>query len=708
MTVDAVSLGEYLNGVGLFTIVWGSSACTALLVVRSLPRLEGPPRAVALSLVFLTVLLAAHLIPGALGLLRPGGVALTAMLGTLVAWRATRRVPQVESTALAPPPLHSGESGRASRWIALAVAVAVAAVALAGLAGVRNRAPDHVDALSFALPGVAGWIGTHSIWHVGAFLPYLQVRTYPTNGDLLSLAAILPWHDDAFLRVLALPLLGLTALSVYAIGQELRAGGVTSTLLATAAVSPSVILATAIDELKPDAFMYATFAGGLFFLVRHGRTGRRADLLLAGVGLGLAFGSRWYGLTTVALLEVVWVGALLAARRPPRMVARDLVLLSGTVLATGGFWLVRNIVLTGNPLYPIKLGVGGFTLLDAPRDVFTVKFGFTVAHRLTQPGFAGGTLISALGGAFGGTGLVALVGVLIAAVMVAGRGRSAVNGRGLALVAAAGMVAATYLLLPGGGQGFPDRPFPGIVEANLRWLVPALLLALAAAGWAAARLRWGRRVAATGLLASVAVTLPAALPGVAVGSVLAWAGALAALVVAVPRLARGVRLGLPSWRGRARVAVIGALALLSLLFAGYEHQRTYDPQRYVGRSAAVDWVDAHAPSGRKIGVTGNWSAARFVPIYPLFGPRLGNDVSYVGPLVDQQLREYTDAGAFTVALRRARYDLLAVGTLSRPNLEHLMPQRRLSEPVEARWAQTAGYVEVARDADFVLLARQAR
>jgi hypothetical protein len=158
-------------------------------------------------------------------------------------------------------------------------------------------------------------------------------------------------------------------------------------------------------------------------------------------------------------------------------------------------------------------------------------------------------------------------------------------------------------------------------------------------------------------------------------------------------------------RRRPALALAGAAAL-ALAVAGYAHERRYDRERYVGQSAAVDWVHANARSGQRIGVTGNWAADRFVPTYPLFGPRLRNEVAYVGPVVDDQLRQYTSAPPFTEALRRERYDLLAVGTLTRPDFEDLRPQRRVADPEEARWAEAAGYVEVARDADFVLLARR--
>jgi hypothetical protein len=146
---------------------------------------------------------------------------------------------------------------------------------------------------------------------------------------------------------------------------------------------------------------------------------------------------------------------------------------------------------------------------------------------------------------------------------------------------------------------------------------------------------------------------------------------------------------------------------------GYAHERSYDARRFAVRSAVLDWVDAHARSGRRIGLAGYWTSSRFVPIYGLFGPRLRNHVEYVGPVLHAQVMAFSAPGPFREALARGGYDLLAVGRLQRPDLEHPdrvggRPLATLTDPPEARWARAAGYVEVARDGGWVLLAtRQA-
>jgi hypothetical protein len=105
-----------------------------------------------------------------------------------------------------------------------------------------------------------------------------------------------------------------------------------------------------------------------------------------------------------------------------------------------------------------------------------------------------------------------------------------------------------------------------------------------------------------------------------------------------------------------------------------------------------------------VGIAGGWTPG-FVPIYGAYGPRFGNDVSYIGPVHDGLLSQYTSAGPFTRALRRDGVQVLVVGKLPEPDFKTLKPLKPYRQPPEVRWALGSGrYVEVLRDDRFVLLA----
>ena len=689
-----MSVGTYLAGLAFFIATFGSCGVVARLVVtRRLPALHGAPALVAGGLVALAALIAVHLAPGMLGILSRWTVLAAALLALLVASRLRARRGRRD-----PPGARTPRRGLALAGLGCA---AVAAYALAATGQLADTAPTHVDAQSFALPGVADWIRTGSIWHVGEFVPLFMIRTYPNNGDVLFLASILPWNSDAFLRLVPLPLLALTGAALYGLGRELRAPPPVAALVAATVVASRIVAYTAVDQLKPDVFMYATFAGGLLFLTRHARTRATSDLVLGGLGLGLAFGSRWYGVSAAVVVLAVWGAGHLLARAPLRSVLRQGAVLGGCVLAGGGFWLIRNLALTGNPLYPVKLELGGVTLLDAPRDIITEELGYTLVDRLGQPGVLGDYIVPDYRAALGLPGLVLALGVLLGlgqALVLVMRRRTLGEppARVLALVAIAAGLVLAYAITPGSGQGLAAAPLPGLIGGNARWLVPAMLPAAGVAAWAVGRsgrlgLLWQTLLVAA-VLAGLADSFDVSFPHLA----LAAAAVLAACALV--------------WLARARRLEVTAAAAAALVLAvgGYALQRDYNDARFRRAAPSLDWVLDHAPSGRRIGVAGDWGAG-FVPTYGLFGPRLGNDVRYVGRLEHGLLSQFSDREGFVRALERGGYDVLVVGRQHDPDFDSFRRVRPYARPPEARWAESTGrYALVAADDRFVVLARPTR
>lgn len=700
-----MSLDGYLTGIIFAGLAWGPAVLIGVLFIRRrLPGLLGTPRVLAFGLIAIGALVGFHLIPGSVGLLSREAVAVTALALTATAWRLVSRRVAEQRPALEPAREESANPAPPSLVIAGVAVAAVTVVSLAAFARLATDAPTHVDALSFGLPGVAEWIRTGSLLEAGSFFPLFQVRTYPNTGDVLYLAGILPFGNDAFLRFTTLPLLALTGLGIYTLAREFGASGPSSALVAALVISMPAVAQPTLTNIKPDVFMYATFSCGLAFLTRHARTKQRSDLLLAGLGIGLAFGSRWYGISAAVVVLTVWVLASLIARRPLRQVARGGAILAATVLAVGGYWLIRNAVLTGNPIYPAHVSLLGVTLFDAPRDVITEKLGFSVAERLGEPGFISNHVWPGLRAQFSLAGLLLVAGAAAGLVSAIVRRRHRPSaGPALAMGAIALLLAGTYAVTPAGAQGFPDQPFPGIVGETARWLVPALLAGAGVAGWALAQTGRLRRFAEAAMAIGVLFSLNRSYD-VGAGDLVAVGSALTVLLGAVGLCIRPpVALFRPT---RKRPALVAAAAvLLALVAAGYVDQRRYNYERFAGASPVSDWILANASNGHEIGFAGGWQAG-YVPIYAAFGPDYGNAVEYVGQEVEGQVREYRHRDAFLAALRRGGYDLLVVGRVARPNLERQDELSVLEQPSEVRWARTQGFSEVVRDGQFILLARE--
>jgi hypothetical protein len=434
-----------------------------------------------------------------------------------------------------------------------------------------------------------------------------------------------------------------------------------------------IVAIASVRNVMPDPVMYATFAAGLTFLLRHVRGGATADLVLAGVGLGLSFGTKWYAVSAVALTVAVWALGRLVARERLARVARDVAVVAGLVALAGGIWLVRNLVESGDPAFPQPIAPLGIRLFGAPPDPIAALAGFRVADYLTDGGVWDHYLLPAYRAFLGAPAALLLAGPL--AALAVARRRIPPRVAGLVVLAVALVVA--YVLTPYSAFGPRGRPL--FTGANARYLVPALIVGAAAGAWALERLGALRPVAELGALAAVVLGLRRGYD-VPAGAVVAVAAALLAVVA----LGRTVR---------APLALGGAVALVAVAVAGARVKERFDARGYRGADPTVDWVLQRAPAGTRIGVAGTFDPSAIAPVLPMFGPQLGNDVRYVGPWVRHRLEQYPTAAPFTKALRDGAYQLLLVGRGA--------PPAAVAAP--ERWAAEAGWVPVARGPAMTLL-----
>lgn len=659
-----MSLLDYLAGVGFFVATFGSVLLGAGLIVRRrLPHLTGAPRALAFATVAVAALIAVHLLPGLVGLLSRPSVLVCAIALAAVA----SRLPAVARAEPAPAPPPAGPSGRASSALA-GIGVAVLSVWLVATAWSGTATPPgDGDTLTFHLPNVAKWIQSGTFWRVDQFTPLQANGNYPQSGDVVSLGVTLPWHSDILVRTIGPLFVGVTALALYAVARELRAPWSTAVLAAVTGASLPIVLLTAATGGQTDTIMYAMFGAGLLFLLRHLRTGRCSELVLAGIALGIAFGTKWYGVTAVPILVGCWGVALLLAHHPLRRVAIRVGAVAGLVAVVGGFWLIRNLVESGDPFYPVAIRLFGITLFGAPPNALLGCVGASIAH------YAGSLtnwrhfLLPAYRLSLSAPGALLLAGSATALVVGVRRSRRALEADRdtarvvVALAAAVALLALAYVLTPTTALGLPGHP---IVAANTRYSVPALIVATPLAAWAVARLGRAR-------LALEGLALLATLDGVRRADAfsraplgrtvlaLAVVGLIAVLAVLAVRGARRLS-GQPALA--ARIAT-GILVVIAVIGIGEARQRRFVGFERHPSEPALAWIAQHAPAGHDVGLAGLWAPAGS-PVLASFGPRLGNDVSFNGRVLRGQLREFENRRAWTRAVRRRGYDLLLVGNVS--------------------------------------------
>lgn len=671
----AVASGELLGGAALLALSAGSALTFGILVgTRRFAGLGGVPAVLAAGTFSFVGFVAIHLVPGALGILGRPTVAVMALLLLAVSLCIPRPAHATPGPAFPPGPGSDAWSwGFATAALGLVSTYAIAHAFAKG--GVPT---GGVDMTTFHLPNVARWIQTGSLWEISDFVPHRAFGTYPNTSDVVLLGVVLPFDSPFLVRLVNYPALALTGLATYAIARELTAPAAPAALFAAGLVAMPVVASIAFEGLA-DTLMLAGFGTGVLFLLRHRRTDARGDLVVAGVALGLSFGTKWYAPPAVALVLVAWGVAGLLERRTLRQVLAPAGLVVGLVTLVGGFWLLRNLVGTGNPVFPVEVALGPLTLFDAPRDIHRELFGFTLADYLGSPGIYRRIIWPSFL-AFMGWYAVMLWALLPVAAVVALRTSRAASARSqpvLLLCGAAVLIGLVYLVIPYTALGHPDSPV--LAVANSRYVVPALLMVAATVAWACGRI--GRLRALVELVALVAVyDALTKNDHLSAGNL-----AAAALIVAAAAAAVLIVRRRPLRLRRPRIpALAGAVTLLAALGVGalFLQERRYDENRLAETEATGRWVDANAPSGRRVGVVGEG----FV-VLPMFGPRLDNQVEYVGPTIDGMLRTYGTKADLSAALRRGRYDLVLLQDSGL--VEPEIPKRH------ERWIRELGYRMVA-------------
>ena len=570
------------------------------------------------------------------------------------------------------PPAPSAPSRGEGGWRRWTVTAAVAAVAAQWAAwtvrSVREGILD-VDSLQYHLPFAARFAQAGRIGplHVIAIDPVHAF--HPQNGELLHAAGMVAFGSDLLSPFLNLGWLVLAIVSAWALVPHPRAW--------TGPLAVAPVLAAPVLSLTHGGSA-GTDLPGLALLLAAGALvvraeGDRRAMAVAGLAAGLALGTK---LSLAAPVAALTVGVPFLLRPGERL--RGTLGWVGALVATGGFWYVRNLILVGNPVPPLDLG-----LLPSPDFPALERYGLSVGHYLGRGSFWADVVPGGLSDAFGpGWPLI-----LVLALAGLARGLAAGPSRGHRVLAAVGTVAAlAYVVTPTTAYGPEGNPY--LFAANLRFLTPALALGLltlvssSRPGRSVARDGW----AAAALVAALALTLLASS-----GSWAAWPGGYGPVAVAAAALAVAVAL---LWHARpalSRGAMVAAavVAVGALVVAGSSVAGSYaDGRHRLGEGptgALFAW--AQDVRGARIGIVG------VLAHYPLYGPALSNHVEYVARVEDDGgVTSYSTCRAFRAAVEARGLDYVVTGS----------EKYRLEDAPEGGWMSGGGASAVLHAGDVTV------
>ncbi|HEU5105201.1 MAG TPA: hypothetical protein VFU11_05125 [Solirubrobacterales bacterium] len=660
--------GGYLLGV-LEVLLLGGFAWLGGDALRRwlLPRFEGAPAYLASAVIGLALLIWGAELLGLFGWWEPVPYLVLVAAAGLGLWRFLPR-PEGEGGRSHPPQQVRGGAPPLPTLIALLVA-AVAVLLFAWEAKSKlSTGMTGFDSTWYHGPFAAGFFQSGDTWDLHFIAPQFLAWFYPANAEIFHGTGMLAFGRDVLSPLLNIGWFVGCLVACWCIGRPYR---VAPWSLALGAIALSVpALADQAGEARNDIV-------GIFFLLsavaialnawgagaersspRIPGTTAFGPYLVVGLCAGLAAGTKLNFLLPVAVLGL---GVGLVAPRGLKGRAFGTAALGA--LAGGGYWYLRNLAHSGNPL-PWIHHLGPIDL-PAPEQALGGREAHSVLGYLGDgsvwsdwflPGLHDGLwLLWPLLLAAALVGLIAAVLQFRGSFRTEGYRKEPRNDLTLALAGAVGLATVlAWLVAPTSASG-PDG-MPRGFESGLRYLAPALVLGLAL-------------LPTSRLFRAHLVSGRQRFP-------LSW----------MEKLCRG---------SRRSVWLAGGAALVLAIVIGYPVQRHYLEGRYEdpsftsapGLNAAFAW--ARDVSDARIATTSTRQ-------YPLFGTDLSNRVQYLG--VEQPHGGFeapSTCAQYLRLLNEGDYDYV-VATLDRQG------SKGRAFPPQVGWTEGLGAEVVLREAPTVV------
>ena len=340
---------------------------------------------------------------------------------------------------------------------------------LAAVPTLAGRLTQDHDTTAYHITNLVTWVHQHSIWELPFQNTGFFTATHPGNGELLAAPMLLATGSDQLVYTVNILFGAIAVLACAMIARELDARPDLGALAALALVGAPIVFGTQAHSLATDLAAAAGVLVGVAALLRARRSRDHRWVTVAGCALGFSMGSKYTTLILVPVIAAVAVAALRPRIRTFAMLVPGIALLAGP-------WFLRNLVATGNPVFPQAVRFGGVELFPAGASP-VLYFDTTILEHLVHRNSDVLSLWATIGRDWHGPMLLVIAAGIGCAILRRRRGQTA------AIIALALLAAAVYLVTPFTGGG-PDGD-PSLVASNIRYTMAFSVLAIALAAAAA-------------------------------------------------------------------------------------------------------------------------------------------------------------------------------------------------------------------------------
>ncbi|MGK2955561.1 MAG: hypothetical protein ACSLFI_07835 [Solirubrobacterales bacterium] len=588
---------------------------------RILPGFEGATARLSEAVIGFTLLVLLTEVLGLFSLFHNWTLVPVSLILALIAW--LRVYPAGTNPGLRPP-------APSISTAASVLALVIAGIVVAQWAAFASYSLDHgisnFDSVWYHLPFSA------DMFQTGSVLKFHQTETvflnwfYPQNSEIAHAAGMALTGRDFVSVFINMGWLGMALLAGWCVGRPYGRPHLTM-IAAAVLLATHTLVAREPGTGKNDIVAIALTISVVAILINRGaapRDGRGRispdwAMAIAGLAAGLAAGTKVTALAPVAMITFAVLYATIAGKR-----LRAAGVWFGAALVGGGFWYLRSLLASGNPLPQIE-AIGPINL-PGPDRLQVGRPDFNVLHYVTDLDIWRDYFLPGLERGFGELWplLIAVAIIGLFSLIWKGPGRLT-QGHAIAAL----LAIAAYVVTPLGAAGPEGEPTAFAI--NLRFLIPALAMAIVLVPLLPWFDRKWPRYALTGVLL---ILFLASSRSDAIYEIegRAFGVAFALVVVGLIGGAWLFRARLSGILGsRSPIAVASFLAAVLALLVAFPLADHYSDSRYQdfepesGLAEPYRWANDLEDS--HIGLAG--STAGFKQ-YGFFGEDLSNEVTYIG------------------------------------------------------------------------------
>ncbi len=358
-------------------------------------------------------------------------------------------------------------------WLALLTTAVLVAQWAAFTSYSLDAGISNFDSVWYHLPFSA------DLFQSGSTLSFHKPETvftnwfYPQNSELVHAAGMALSGRDFFSVLTNMGWLALALLAAWCIGRPYARPHLTL-IAASILLAAHTIVVREPGTAKNDIVGIALLLSALAILINRGadpsdtrgRLGPGWAMAAAGLAAGLAVGTKVTALAPVAMMTFA---VLFSVHQGTRL--RSAAVWFGSGLVGGGFWYLRNLLATGNPIPQVE-SLGPINL-PGPERLQQGREDFNVFHYITDSEIWSEYFFPGLERGFGELWPVLLAVAVFGLLALIRRGPGRLT-RAHGFAALLAIIAYVFTPLSAAGpEGSPDA-----FSINLRFLVPALSMAL--------------------------------------------------------------------------------------------------------------------------------------------------------------------------------------------------------------------------------------